>query len=185
MNFDDFIKESVATSKQNYLQPAMDGTIFVHAECKDPSNNATWLLNITDDETKARTLGMLALAFRYRGVEQYCCASLAWKSEYKTKEDFEAAKRVRPSEDPNRQEILIISAVHENGAKHSTIVSFERNGDKIDYTKEVTMAGAHIEGRLTELLECLIDDVPIEVLEAGDRFANVFMIGRGDRTMAS
>lgn len=175
MNFEEFSSNSLANAKHNFLQPELDGTVFIHAECKNPLNNTTWLIRSNTTEEKRRQLMALALAFRHKEVQQYCVASLAWKAIYTGKvedlpEDF------KPSTAPNKEEILIVSSVSIDKQQATTIVEFTRTGDKIEYTSESAMPGKDASGRLLELLDCLHDDVPEEILIAGNKFAEKFEV---------
>jgi hypothetical protein len=180
-SFEEFVQSSVAAAKANYLDPSMDGNMFIHAECEDPKNNTSWILQPEDEKDKQAKLIAIAMAFEFKKVQQYSIASLAWMSEQKIKpgEDLnDIIANHRPSQDPQRVEILIITSIHKDSRKAGTVIKFDRVGDKITYTSEIDMGDKNMEGRLTELLGCLNPNVPEQLLEAATMFADSFAIDR-------
>lgn len=96
-----------------YKEPVNDGKLGMYLASEDSRLDAMWSVPVTDDHQKLTLFDTLALFLEHRIAKSYSVMMLAWMVN-RTYKDGEEITEIRPSEQPDRLEILMVITQDEN-----------------------------------------------------------------------
>lgn len=156
---DEFEQRCMKIAVENFRDnPELDGVVLLTNECADHESNAVWGIRFDGDQEKHIALTMATGSLRFRETERYAIMSLAWSGN--------AENGARPSEDPDRKEVLLLVVADKNGNKRANLWTVVRNSDDMitEFTDKMSM---NTTGVMASLLE-RFDDMPLPVQAMAD-----------------
>lgn len=115
---EEFIKNSFSYAKEFYMESeSHDGKLLMFAESKNEENTAMWNFGFADDQEKMDKLAAFGLIFKNRDIQRYVVMSLVWIVSKKEDQLADGRLSVRPSEDPDKQECMMIAYADQEGAR--------------------------------------------------------------------
>ena len=162
-----------------FKDPMMDGRFLIFSESDDRKMNALWEVKNSSEEQKNIACNILAGSMALRNTIRYSVMALAWMTIENTK-DTDPGKFIPPSKNPNRQEILMVSAVEENGyLAHLFSVVRNESGDIIEFKMhEEPMEGGVMSGLFMRMLTIkkALELAPRPILLKNEDVASQFLL---------